>query len=297
MVELAYGLYVLLSACVLAVWYRKSAKDWLLRILIVSLLPVVGWLLPLFWPRSWFKQAGEKLDSYIVAQQEELSIRHMGIYSQVEVEKELNVISIEDALLISEHTTRRKVMIDVLKQDSINYLEILQTAVSNDDSETSHYAVSAIVEAKRKLTLAMQELSVQFENNKEDVHVLEAYAEVLKGFMRSGFLDERTLRKYKFTYVSVLEHLIAVSTDADSAFVEKINTELELGLLLEAEATCLLYTEKYPESEEAYLSLIKVYFTMKSSEKLQATLESLKRSPLRLSNHALTLVRFWSEGA
>jgi len=297
MISLLYGIYVILSGVVLSLYYRQSPKEWLLRFAVVAVFPVIGWLLPLFWPGKLYKDAGEKLEDYIAAQQKEMSVQHMGIYSKLEAEKELNVLSIEEALLVSEHNTRRKVMIDVLKQDAINYLEILQTAVSNEDTETSHYAVSAIMEVKRKLTLSLQELSVQYENNKDDEHLLSAYAEVLKGYLRSGFLDERTLRKYKFIYVGVLERYTELSENAEQAFVDKIDMELELESYAAAEQTCRLFEERYPLSESVYLCYLKIYYTIKSSEKLYHTLEELKKSPIKLSNHALMLVRFWSEGA
>ncbi|UVI31256.1 hypothetical protein [Paenibacillus spongiae] len=297
MISLAFGIYILLSAVILGMLYRQSPREWLLRMVVVTVFPVIGWLFPLFWPRRLFKDAGGKLDDYIAAQQKEMSVQHLGIYSKLETEKELNVLSIEEALLVSEHSTRRKVMIDVLKQDAINYLEILQTAVSNEDTETSHYAVSAIMEVKRKLTLSLQELSVQYENNKEDVHVLSAYADVLKGYLRSGFLDDRTLRKYKFIYLGVLERYTGIAENACEAFVDKVDLELELKRYAEAEETCRVFEQRYSHIEEVYLCYLKVYFTIKSAEKLQHTFSKLKKSPLKLSNHALTLVRFWSEGA
>ncbi|MGO4374211.1 hypothetical protein AB4Z21_26310, partial [Paenibacillus sp. MCAF20] len=293
----SYIIYVLLSAGVLALIHRISVTDWLLRVIIVSFLPVIGWLLPICWPRSWVKQDDAKLDAFVTAQQKEVSVLHEGIYSKVEAERELDVIPIEDALLVSEHGVRRKVMIDVLKQDSMRHMELLQEAVSNEDTETSHYAVSAIMEIKRKLALSLQELSVQYETDKQDEHLLLAYIGVLKSFMKSGFLDERTLRQYKFTYLSVLQSLLEVSPNTEFAYPEKVNTELELELYVEAEETGHLYASNFPQSEEAYLTLMKVYFSTKSSDKLQDTLNSLKKSPLNLSNRALTLVRFWSEGA
>ncbi|MCQ6562657.1 hypothetical protein [Paenibacillus mendelii] len=297
MINLLLGIYILLSAALLGVYYRHSPREWLLRMVVVTVFPVIGWLFPVFWPGRLYKDAGGKLDAYIASQQKEMSVQHLGIYSKMETQKELDVLSIEEALLVSEHNTRRKVMIDVLKQDAINYLEILQTAVSNEDTETSHYAVSAIMEVKRKLTLSLQELSVQYENNKSDEHVLRAYTEVLKGYLRSGFLDERTLRKYKFIYLGVLEQYTEISQNAREAFVDKVDMELELERYAEAEETCRVFEQKYPHVENVYLCYLKVYFTIKSAEKLQHTLLMIKKSPLKLSNHALTMVRFWSEGA
>ncbi|MCU6710805.1 hypothetical protein M6D81_19105 [Paenibacillus sp. J5C_2022] len=292
-----YACYVLLSAIILGVRHRKSPRDWLLRLIIVASFPGIGWLYPLFWPKRVIRNKGDEFTDYVAKQQEEQHLQRTGVYSEVNREKELGIIPIEDALLISEHATRRRVMIDVLKQDATHYLDILQKAVSNDDTETSHYAVSAIMEVKRKLLLALQDLSVQFENDREDRHVAKTYAEVLQGFMKSGFLDERTLFKYQYTYLSVLEQLIKLGESAEWAYEEKVETELALKLIPMAETTSLRFVEAFPYREEAYLCMMKVYYTMRSMVKLQQTLLQLKQSPIRLSNRALMLVRFWSEGA
>lgn len=298
MLTLYYLVYIAVSAIVLALLKRGSSLgEWLVSWVIVSALPVVGWLLPLFWPKRLYLAAGEGLDEYMLQQHEEQKVFHVGIYSEVEAEKERNVIPIEEALLVNEHQVRRRVMIDVLKQDTRQYLEILQAAVRNEDTETSHYAVSAIMEVKRKLLLSIQELSVEYENDKEDLTVIKTYAEVLQGFLRSGFLDERTYKKYQYTYLELLMQWTQLSPQDEEPFREKLETELSLGMVSEAEMTGLRFIERHPSSEDAYLGLLKVYFQMRSSVKLMQALEQLKQSPVKLSNRALTMVRFWSEGA
>lgn len=292
-----YGIYLLLSVIIIVLSNRKSPQMCLLKLVVVAVLPVVGWLLPLFWPKAVYRKSKQQFDEYVLSQQEEHTVRRIGVYKQLERDKELNIIPIEEALLVSEHQTRRRVMIDVLKQDTINYMEILQRAVSNEDTETSHYAVSAIMEIKRKLLLALQDLSVKYESNQSDVYVVTTYAEVLREFMKSGFLDARTIMKYRYTYLSVLEQFIELSEQSDWAFQEKVDTELILELVANAEQSAQLYLEHFPKSEDAYLCLIKVYYVTKSYTKLQMTLDRLKQAPLRLSNQALTMVRFWSEGA
>ncbi|OAB47257.1 hypothetical protein [Paenibacillus antarcticus] len=297
MVSLIFIIYILLSGAIIKIIYRDSLRDWSLKWLIVTALPVIGWLFPVFWPKRWFQSKSEGLGAELFEDAEEPLMQMNGIYNMVEVEKELNVIPIEEALIVNEYAARRTVMINVLKQDSMNYMDILQKAVSNEDTETSHYAVSAIMEMKRKLTLSLEELSLKYESNKDDAHILRTYSDVLSNYMKSGFLDERTLRKYKFTYILVLDQLITILPEDDSAYIEKVDTELEVGALLDAEKTALLYLNRRPHSEEAYLCLLKVYFYMKSYSRLQEILNSLKSSPISLSNRALTLVRFWSEGA
>lgn len=295
MVGIWYGLYVFISVIGLVYIYRRDWQNSLIRIIIVVVFPLIGWLFPLFWPKRLYRHAGSEFHEYITQQHEDHKLRHVGIYSEIEAEKELNIIPIEEALLVSEHHDRRRVMIDVLKQDSAQYLEILQIAVRNEDTETSHYAVSAIMEAKRKLLIAMQDLSVQYENRKDDIHVVRTYAEVLKGYLKSGFLDERTILKYRYTYLQILEQLTRLSNSEEWAFREKMETELALGLYIVAESTSIQYMERHPDSEDGYLCLMKVHYETRSYAKLRQTLEQLKHSPIRLSNRGIMNVRFWSE--
>ncbi|GIP51420.1 tetratricopeptide repeat protein [Paenibacillus vini] len=296
MVEWLLIVYILISGILLWARYRQTPRNWILRWVLVAAFPLIGWLFPVFWPKSWLRPASPE-------QMEEL-FEHDGkgqqlsaIQMEFNSAEELNVVSIEEALLVNEHADRRRVMIQVLKQDAFKYMDILKKAISNEDTETSHYAVSAVMEIKRKLTLSMQELSVQYESNKQDPAVLQAYGEVLDQYMNSGFLDEKTLRNYRVSYIQVLDELIGIDPGMESAYQGKMESELELGLLREAERTAQLYLERFPQSEEAYLGLVKIYYHMRSYDNVQTVLELLKKSPLTLSNRALTLVRYWSGGA
>lgn len=298
MFEIIYCLYLILSLILLIILERGSKRILLSKFVIVAVFPVVGWLMPPFWPKQWYRENEEDFDDYVRRQQEKKERETTNnVLFELEKEKELNVIPVDDALIISEHETRRKVMIDLLKQDSFHYIDVIQRAVENEDTETSHYAVSAIMETKRKLMIAMQDLSVQYEQHQDDLYIVESYAKVLKDYMQSGFLDERTLLKYRYLFISVLEQYIALSDQTEWAHQEKVNMELELREYIKAEKSGLLYLEKCPRSENAYLSLMKVYYYTRSYEHLQKTLERLKQAPIQLSNQALTAVRFWSKGA
>jgi len=291
-----YGGYIILSGLILFLMVRKSPYEWLLKMIMVASLPVIGWILPVMCPKKLIANHPEWLGEYMDKQDGIIFATDFETHEKLEKAKELNVIPIEDALLISDQSSRRKVVIDVLKEDSLQYLEILQTAVQNEDQETSYYAVSGIMEVKRKLSLSLQELSVKYGQNQTDPYIRNAYAEVLKDYLRSGFLDNRTLRKYKYTYIRLLAEAIAQEDDVRHALQEKFDTELEIEEYMEAEKTSILYLIKYPLHEEGYLNLIKLYFATASYENLQKTIKILKRSSIFLSNRALTIIRYWSEG-
>lgn len=293
-----YLTYLLLCLLVIGIKFRKDWREAVLRLMLAAAFPVFGLLLPPYLTgRS--KQAGSaggaEDDRFRLEQIEKKGEILAQLYSSAHADKDKNTVPIEEALAVNDLGTRRRMMIDLLKQDSIQYLDVLQLAVSNEDTETSHYAVSAIVEVKRKLTLAMQELSVRYESDKQDPHLLRSYADVLKAYMSSGFLDDRTLLKHGYTYAEVLQHLLEADPTEPIHYKEKTEADLAIKRYEQAEATAQSYLSRFPLNEEAYLLLVKVYYARRSHEQIVAVLKRLKASPIRLSAQALALVRYWSE--
>lgn len=296
MLWIYYGLYLIVSAAALALLNRKDRQLLMIKLLIVASIPVLGWLLPTIWIQKPRPHSEQQFADYVEQQEQEHTIRRIGVFHGVEKQRELDVVPIEDALVASQHQDRRQALIEVLKQDTINYIEVLQRAVNNEDTETSHYAVSAIMEFKRKLLIALQDLEVRYEQDQNHAETAKAYIEVLAAYVNSGFLDERTKRKYQYTYLSVLTNYLERHEKEEQLLAAKLETEIELGIYAEAEQTALQYVEYFPLSEQAYMALLKYYFIVRSRRKLGQTLNRLKNSPIRLSNAGLTAVRFWSKG-
>ncbi|WP_284641340.1 hypothetical protein [Paenibacillus silviterrae] len=300
MLKWIFLLYMLGCILLLGLIFRKDKKEFAVRLVIALCLPVVGFLMPNFWPKRWVDRGklSTRVDQLALLEEANDATQFQaGTLYRPEAEKEMNVVPLEETLLVNDLTARRRAMIDLLKQDSLEYLEVLQMAVGNEDTETSHYAVSAIVEVKRKLTLALQEMSVAYQSNKNDPHLVRSYADILKSYMRSGFLDDRTLLKHRHTYSSLLGQLLELAPDSPGTYSEKIANDLELAEYAAAENTARTFLERYPRSEDAYLSLMNVYYSTRSYHRLMEVVNELKASPVRLSNPTLTMIRFWSEGA
>lgn len=290
-----YLIYVIVSAIILAL-AKRNVKEWLLGMTLVSFLPLIGWLLPSIWPKKFISNEGKFLEDYMNEQTNDIEIELLTKEESVKREKELNVIPIKEALVINDFTTRRKLMLDVLKKDTMQYIDVIKMAVLNEDSETSHFAVAAVMEVKRKLSLSLQRFSVEFEKNQQDTTVARSYAQVVKEYMASGFLDDQTLKKYKYIYIQAVGILIEHGQGEPEIYEEKMRVEMELQEYQEAEKTGLQYLEAYPLNEEPYLFLMEYYYRTKSKMKMQEILDELMNSTIQFSNRALTVVRYWSGG-
>ncbi|WP_310832545.1 hypothetical protein [Paenibacillus pedocola] len=296
MLETAYLLYLAVCAVCLGFIYRRSPRDAVVRFAFVAAFPVLGLLFPLF-QRSRTADAADRLEKLELVLHEDARRDSYPVSRMRDIDKEVNVVPLEEALLVGDLSNRRRTMIDLLNQDATDYLEVLRLAVANEDTETSHYAVSALVEIKRKLNRSIQRLSVRYESSRDDAGFLNGYAEVLRNYIRSGFLDTGTLERLKYDLAEVLQYLIEADPGAFSIYEEKAGIELELGNFAAAERVALQFEERFPDREEPYLLLMKLYHTSRSPVLFQDALLRLKQSSARLSSDGLKFVRYWSEGA
>ncbi len=218
------------------------------------------------------------------------------VYRGVNLEKERNIVPLEEALLVNSLAIRRRMILDVLKDDVHRYSPMLLEAVSNEDTETAHYAVSGIMEIKRKAMLDLQAASVRYEQHRDDPKVLSNYAETLKRYMTSGFLDSRTLRRHQLMYSQTLGELLGIDTANLQAYEEKINCELALERYDHARETCGLLMKAYPAHELTYVMRMKIAYMTGSDQEFKHTLEELKRSRIQVSSNTLKYIRFWSKG-
>ena len=292
-----YAVYTFVSALLLAILHRHSRKEWMLGFIVVSLLPLIGWAFAFVWPKRAIRNDGDEFGRYMAKLDEDILVKGEDIFEKVNKRKELNAVAIEEALLINDHTTRRKIMIEVLKDDATQYLDVVKKAVENEDTETSHYAVSAIMEVKRKLALAIRQLAEEFESNPDDIEVACDYRDALKKYMESGFMDEHTLRIYREQYIDVLGTIISKNDgDTGKDYEEKILYEIRSGTYKEAEKTGHAYMHRYPDREDPYLHLTKFYYTINSPEALQRMIQAVKDSEVVLTNRGIKIIRYWSKG-
>lgn len=272
---------------------RTNRQSVVARFSVVFFVPVFGLLL--LFITDVFKRTSEKNENDLKLESDLLKLAEEStIFRRADVSKEMNIVPVDDILLLNDTSTRRKMLIDVLKEQTIWQIGTLETALQNEDSETVHYAAAALTEMRRKLQLQLQDLSVKYEENKQDIDVLKAYAEVLKKYLESALLDKRTYLKYSYTYSFVLESLLDSYQDEAVYFVQKINCELANQAYEKAAQYCQRFHEAHPDSDQPYVLTMKLYYTVRDYAGFTAELDRLKSSSVKISHDTLILIRYWS---
>ncbi|UIO43099.1 hypothetical protein LOY85_02810 [Brevibacillus brevis] len=278
-------------------WMQSRGKNkqvLIMRMLVTGFLPIFGLLL--LGITDVYKRTSKKNVNELMLESDLLKLAEgSNIFRRADMEKEMNIVPVEDILFLNDTSTRRKMLIDVLKEQTIWQIGTLETALQNEDSETVHYAAAALTEMRRNLQLQLQDLSVKYEENKQELAVLRAYADVLKKYLDSSLLDQRTYVKYSYTYSFVLESLLDIYQEEESYFVDKINCELGNQSYEKAEQYCQLFREYHPESEQPYVMSLKRFFTIRDYAGFVAEMNRLKSSSVKISHATLMMIRYWND--
>lgn len=215
---------------------------------------------------------------------------------RVDIHKELNRVPIEEALEVEDVKMRRSLLLDVLKEDlDDGMIPLLQQAVYNDDSETSHYAVTAVMEIKRKLQQSIQKLAVEYENDRQNMKVVLEYARAVKRYIDSGFMDKRMHITHLSLYATLLTELMDAKLRSSELFREKIQTEIELQHYEAAMRDCELFLQEYGDHEDAYLSALNLYYILHKRDMFYETLDRMQSSGIPLSGKAVKNIRYWTD--
>lgn len=214
--------------------------------------------------------------------------------SPTPAEDEANVVPLEETFLISDYHQRRKTILNILKRDVSNYSELINLALRNEDSETSHYAASGYMNIKRKLDNRMREIQSLYKKHPNDKEVTQNYAEVLHLYLYTTGLGKDSRGTYLIEYVRVLLELINHHKDPDIKYMKHLLVcLLELGDDQSAALNCQILEKNYPETEEKYLTLLNGYFSLNDKANFDRLLTRFRASDIRFSKGTLDIIRFW----
>ena len=141
-----------------------------LQILILT-IPIVGLLYALVvqWLNTIGKQGDKNVDML------PLDIEDILWKSLKSTTEDGNLVPLEEAMLINDFGTRRRIMLDALYDDPMKYLDVLLLARNNDDIDTTHYATTMIAHAQKRFQLLLQEVAVGVENEPGNAILLDNY--------------------------------------------------------------------------------------------------------------------------
>ncbi|MBF4694203.1 hypothetical protein [Fusibacter ferrireducens] len=271
---------------------KKNKVMPLEKMAIIAFIPVLGLIIPYLGFLFPKKEGTGDLDDLFDHNSEDIKndIRYEKL---VEIEKEVNYVPVEEALILNSSSVKRKLIMDTAKEDASEYLNFLKLAMIDPDMETSHYAASLVMEISRELQNIIQKSAVEYEKDKTNVEHLAKYVENVGKYYNSGLLDENNERRYGVLYSGLIGNLIDLGYFTETLFREKIETDIKLMMHSNIFDWIKRYNEQYPESEKPYLLKMKYYYITNNMDGINQTLKTLKSLRVNITHEGNEIIKYW----
>ncbi len=204
-----------------------------------------------------------------------------------------NIVPLEEAILINDVKTRRKYMLETLYEDPLKYLDVLMLAKDNEDVETSHYATTTISHAQKRFQVAIQNLAVAVENDRQDMALLDNYLETLEQYIQSNLLEEHLLRNMRIVYKDALDKKLARIKNDKMTLIRKLRNSIELGDYPSAFEASDLLIENYPKDEQVWVEAVRVCVEGSDNNRLREIMEKLQAANLAWSRQGKEQIGPW----
>jgi len=223
---------------------------------------------------------------------------------KVDKSRDMQVISLDDAILMNTDDVRRKLLMECLKGDAAQYVGVLKKALIQDDQETAHYAAAAMMELERRQTAALLEAEQAMDvfspaalyESPEGLACVRACMLQTENAIGSELYDAQSVHLFRQKLSGHLERILL------SGLANSEDHRLAIGIALDCKETekalrlSRSFRVDFPDSEQAWLMELACTYASRDGTEFGRLLEDMKNSHVRFSRETLGLVRFWQKG-
>lgn len=203
-------------------------------------------------------------------------------------------VPMEEALLINSSGERRSMILDVLNDNPREYMEFLQKAGDNDDTEVVHYAVTALVEISKENDARLHELEMQYAANPKDREVLENYTSFLWNCLSKNMMQGQVEKMNRELFATLMKEKL-LQGGSVSDFVQSITNDLKRGNYTEAAEGLDWMKREFPGEEAYYLMEIQYLAAIKRGEEIRQVLSEIKDHEVYISAKGKEVIAFWEK--
>lgn len=209
----------------------------------------------------------------------------------------LNKVPIEEALLVSGVQNTRRLILNVLKDDTDSYVYSINQATSNPDSEVSHYAATAITDIMNRFKQKSKKLKSIYEKDPTNEVAAEAYWYHISEFLETDVLprveQERYFKKLEDLTIHLEEEMEWVITG--EMYYRLTLASIAIKKVDHAQTWVEQALNKRPADLYSYKAGLKYYYESNKIDQYKDLLKELKESSIRLDYETLELVRFYNQ--
>lgn len=217
------------------------------------------------------------------------------VIAEPDFDKEINIVSIEEALIISDNQDKRRVILDALKENSDKSITMIVNALEDEDSETSHYAASIIADVKADFKVTVQQMSEKLREFPQDEEITILMLEYINTFLEKKLLSEVE----EITYISQYEQLMVNLYNHHPVAITGMYYRWLINHLISAKKGNEAITwaeralEQYPMGIDVYKANLKLFYELGDRDKFFEILNRLKSTNMDYDSESTNLIQFY----
>lgn len=276
-------------------WIKKDMKCGIIMSIFMIICPLVG---PLYLFFSWFVYEiyFKRRESNISIEELSLSKEKIEVVLKPDIKSALNKVPIEEALIVSDNKSVRKLLLDVLKEDSNGSANAILKAIEHSDSEVSHYAASAVSDIINEFKISEKKLRDNYNEDNKNTEKCNEYVDFLYNFLSQKILSPTEQKIYcdllEELIISIEEYLPSEITG--ELFNKLVNTLLDLGENDKANIWVKKALVNYENELGSYKAGLRYYYVNGDRREFLLLMRKLKDSDVILDHDVLEMVRFFS---
>ena len=208
-------------------------------------------------------------------------------------EEAQNIVPLEEALIINDRQTRKKLILEMLLDDPMKNINILLLARENNDVDTAHYANTTIAKIQRNFQLQVQQLSVEHEADPDDSSILDRYIETLGNFIESGLSEAFLLKRQRVAFADLLEKKISLDGWNKKILLKKIHNCLALKDINTAIEANEILKKNFPDDEQTWINALQISVDGHDAVHLKKTIDEINRRKISWSSSGKEQVSTW----
>lgn len=218
-------------------------------------------------------------------------------YTPADIERDINIAPMQEALVVSDVRRRRKMLLDVLKKDIRRSLGSIAIALNNPDSETSHYAASVIMDVLSEFRGNVQNMHAKFKEDPEDFELGSLILKYINEVLNQNILSRDEKRSYIYMEDEIGDLLYRYHKEQ----IEGVQYRYLIEDLVSIEEFSVAEkwvrrAMKYRDYQlDTYFGCLNYYFAYNDRDAFFKCMDRLKRSGIVVNREMMELIRLFQE--
>ena len=287
----AVALHLLISLLLFFGILRKKIRVQKYMFIIALLLPFWGALVILILHFEWGFDPNQSAD--ITA--DKLSLESE-FYKSILVDEKRSdkTVPIEEALLVNSAREKRTIIMDILNENPRDYVDFLQKAGNNDDTEVGHYAVTAMVEISKENDYTLQALEAEYAANPQSLDVLTRYCDFLWDCLSQNLMQGQVEVMNRTLFSKLVQEKLAMHETLED-YTRLAQNEFHFKNLERLSEIISQMHKKWPQSEEYVLLNIRYLAMQNKGPEIKRFIAKVNNSQIFLSSKTKEVLAFWAE--